>query len=178
MHWLACSAQTKTWPSWRGDRTLLVSENFKYVNVCVHAFKHRLSIPPSCLLTSHCQVQSERLAKEEKAANEEKELLEHAAVKIQLDIDAMRARYRGTAGALLAMIEDPHLTTLSEVVDSPLCGNGVTAGALPAVRESDLAQLKKLNQQAASQVDKLDRKLAERKAELESERAARQKLME
>jgi len=104
---------------------------------------------------------------------EEKEQLEHAARKVQSDIDQMSSSYAEAVCAVQAMVSDPLLTTLP--LPAVKC---TSADPLPVLKVSDLDKLKKLNLQAASQIEKLDKKLAERKAELDLRRTAHQQSIE
>ncbi len=112
------------------------------------------------------------MSKEEKSATEEKEQLEHAYMKVQRDITAMRGSYWDVVTAVQAMVEDPVLTHLPEV--HPPSGEDTGIVVLPAVNKSDSEQLRKLNLQASSQLDKLDKKLQAVKVETEAAKTAQQ----
>lgn len=117
------------------------------------------------------QTRSDKLAKEEKSATEEKEQLEHAYMKVQSDIAAMRGSYWDVVTALQAMVEDPVLTSLPEVRPP----TGEDSGMVPpAVNKSDSEQLWKLNLQASSQLEKLDKKLQAMQRETDAAKATRQ----
>ena len=114
----------------------------------------------------------DRLTREEKTLAEEKEQLEHAARKVQSDINQMNSSYAKAVYGTRALVDDPLLANL------PQAPERIGDNPLLVLREGDLDKLKRLNLQAASQVERLDRKIAERKAELDSKRAARQQLTE
>lgn len=177
---------------------LLVCHSILHVMIFHKSVIHVLPVPPSFLaagLSSLCglqctdedlaflqrrnnlkqykklQLQSERLAREEKAAKEEKELLEHTALKVQKDIDTIQSKYQETVSTINALITDPNILATS--------GGGGDGGKLPLSKseaspackdlaETDVTQLKKLNKLTVSQVDRLDKKLKERRAELDA----------
>ena len=83
----------------------------------------------------------------------------------------MQGSYRDTLRLVQAMVDDPFLTSLPEASSQP-CGNGST---VLAAREGDLEKLRKLNLQAASQIDKLDKKA--KKTALIAKRDTHQQMM-
>ena len=120
------------------------------------------------------QLRSERLAVEEKAAREELELLNHTSLKVQGDVDAMTANNRDIVHTVRSLLVD------SALLPGRACGDAGYAQAMEEVStstfltEGELAQLKKLHQLTVSQVNRVDKKLKENQAGLDSAKQTQQ----
>lgn len=87
---------------------------------------------------------------------EEKEQLEQTFLKVKNDLDSMKSKYQETVSILTALIADPSL--LSATQDSTECSFDLS--------KESVAQLRKMKQLDAAQLDKTDAKLKTRVAEL------------
>lgn len=113
------------------------------------------------------QAQNEHLLKLRKATSEEKEQLEHAAIKVKGDLDEMKAKYQGTVSTVNHLI-----ASLSLLVVKGDVGGEHHLELDPSFQQQDLnqakvARLKKLAQLGSLQVEKTDAKLKAKLAELD-----------
>ena len=139
----------------------------------------------------YCTVQAENdeLSKVGKTMAEEKELLEHTALKVKSDLEEMRGRYQETVSAINALTANPSLLSLSLVEDTtgPAGGGGGGGGGLnPAdpsstthhqqeLSQASVSELRKLNQLTSAQEEKTAAKL---RAKLEELNRTKQELQQ
>ncbi len=83
--------------------------------------------------------------------------MEHTVIKVQKDLDDIRDKYQDTVSTINTLISDPIATEHTgggHLLESESMSNAV-------------AKLKKMNQLTSTQVEKADRKLKEKLAELD-----------
>lgn len=118
-------------------------------------------------------MQTEQLTKEFKTVTEEREQLEHTALKVQRDLDAMKAKYQETVSTMNALISDPGLLLVRDDVSHKEYGGVCVSPS--ELSHADMAQLKKMNQLTSALLEKTNRDLVEKMVEMD---ATKRKLQE
>ena len=113
------------------------------------------------------QAENEKLLKASKAMVDEKELLEHTALKVKSDLEGMKARYQDTVSAMTALIANPDPLSLMDGGPEVEGGPADPSNAQLELTQASVAQLKKMNQLASAQEEKTDAKLKAKLEELE-----------
>lgn len=107
------------------------------------------------------QAQNNHLLKLGKAVTEEKEQLEHTAIKVKNDLDDMKAKYQETASTVNDLISGLGV----------LVGEGEhhleVEGDRQDLTQAKVARLKKLMQLASVQLERTDTKLKAKLAEID-----------
>ncbi len=99
---------------------------------------------------------------------EEKELLEHTALKVKSDLEEMRASYQDTVSTINALIANPNLLSLMDGEGGRL--NPDPTNTQQELSQASVAQLRKLNQLASAQDEKTTAKLNAKLQELDRTR--------
>lgn len=102
--------------------------------------------------------------KAKKALREEKELLEETAIKVQGDLDRMKAQYKDIVSTV-----DAQISELSSLIAAVSGGDGpsLEAGSSSNLSPAKIAQLRKLVQLGMVQAEKIAVKIKEKSSELE-----------
>lgn len=95
---------------------------------------------------------------------EEKEQLEQTSLKVKSDLDSMKAKYQQIVSTVTALISDPSLLPGTE---HSLEAMSNVSDPQQDLSQASMAQLKKMKQLEAAQLEKTDTKLRVKVAELE-----------
>lgn len=133
--------------------------------MCLH---WTLANPKSLALHFECtQAQNEHLLKLRKGITEEKEQLEHTAIKVKSDLDGMKAKYQETVSTANDLVANLSLLVTSGELGSEHQLESDSSCQQHDLNPAKIARLKKLAQLGSVQVEKIDAKLKAKLAELD-----------
>ena len=94
---------------------------------------------------------------------EEIEQLEHTSLKVQKDLNSMKAKYQEIVSSISTLIAD------RDLLSSENSGHHleISSTCHKYLSQADITQVKKVNQLTSSQVEKVDKKIKEKLKELD-----------
>lgn len=116
------------------------------------------------------QAQKDHLLKQKKSITEEKEQLEHTAIKVKRDLDKMKEKYQGTVSTANGLIASLSLLVAKSDAMGEHCLEPNATSEETDLSQAKVARLKKLAQLGSVQVEKIDTKLKAKLSKLEDDK--------
>ena len=112
------------------------------------------------------QTEAEQLEKEGRTAAEQREQFQHKVLKIEHDLQDMKLNYHEAASSVQSLISELKNCSLTEEKEDK---SNMADGAVVLTQEK-LAQLRKLNQLSTAKVEKTEKEVKGKLAEVEKAR--------